>query len=166
MQENIYDYEKIKEDLRQQIYGLAENKADKICIFGAGRRGLKLYKELYARFINIDYFCDNNQSIISSKIDDVEIISFNELVKYKDNILVIISAVDYVNIEKQLIDNEFPYIFTMNKIKEMYIDIPPIKWLEEFDGKVDFTDATVVELIKRFQKVILDICCYYENIEE
>jgi len=53
MQENIYDYEKIKEDLRKQVYGLADNKAERICIFGAGRRGLKLYKELYARFIKI-----------------------------------------------------------------------------------------------------------------
>lgn len=166
MQENIYNYEKIKEALRKQIYGLAENKADKICIFGAGRRGLKLYKELYARFINIDYFCDNNQSVIGSKIDDVEIISFNELVKYKDNILVIISAVEYEGIERQLIDNNFSYVFTMEQIYKLYCDIPPIKWLEEFDRIIDFTDECTVRLVKKFQKVILDVCEYYENIDK
>lgn len=163
MQENIYDYEKIKEDLRKQIYGLSDNKADKICIFGAGRRGVKLYKELYARFINIDYFCDNNQSVIGSKIDDVEIISFKELIKYKDNILVIISAVDYVNIEKQLIDNEFSYVFTMDQIYKLYCNIPPIKWLEEFDGKIDFTDEATIKLIEIFMRTIRDICSYYEK---
>ena len=163
MQENIYDYEKIKEDLRKQIYGLSDNKADKICIFGAGRRGVKLYKELYARFINIDYFCDNNQSVIGSKIDDVEIISFNELIKYKDNILVIISVVDYVNIEKQLIDNEFSYVFTMDQIYKLYCNIPPIKWLEEFDGKIDFTDEATIKLIEIFMRTIRDICSYYEK---
>lgn len=166
MQENIYDYEKIKEDLRKQIYCLSDNKADKICIFGAGRRGLKLYKELLARCIKIDYFCDNNKELIGNSIDGAEIISFNELIKYKENTLVIISAVDYVNIEKQLIDNEFPYIFTMNKVQEMYIDIPPIKWLEEFNGEIDFANECTVRLVKKFQKVILDVCEYYENIDK
>ena len=70
---------------------------------------------------------------------------------------------DYVDIEKQLIDNNFLYVSTMNEIQKMYSDIPPVKWLEEFNGESDFTNECTVRLVKKFQKLILDICEYYEK---
>jgi len=51
----------------------------------------------------------------------------------------------------------------MNEIQKMYSDIPPVKWLEEFNGESDFTNECTVRLVKKFQKLILDICEYYEK---
>lgn len=157
------NYDECKKELKRKISELSPNgDFQKICIFGAGQRGLKLYKELSARFIDIDFFCDNNKS--GESIDKIRIIPFTELKEIKDTTVVIISAVDCSGIKNQLSENEFPFVYLMDDIVKLYCDIPPIKWLEEFDSQVDYTSEETQKLIGVLKKTILDICDYYEKL--
>ena len=164
MQNSTYDYNRIKAELNDIIFSLADNKADKICIFGAGKRGIKLCKELHSRFVNVSFFCDNGSEKIGANIDGVKIIAFDELMKQKDETIVIISVADGAAVSSQLSEAAFPYVYQMSDIQRIYSDIPPIKWLKEFDGKIDYTDENTIKLINVFKRTILDICSYYENI--
>lgn len=77
-------------------------------IFGAGYEGYKSKKILEATNRKIIAWCDNNQLLWKSKIEDIEVISPGELVNNFRNATVIISVKEWVlQIYQQLIKMGF-----------------------------------------------------------
>lgn len=62
------------------------------CIFGGGVLGTTLCNWLIKNGMNVDFFCDNNQDKVGTKISGVPIISFSELLVKKDDTFVMVSA--------------------------------------------------------------------------
>lgn len=54
--------------LRLDEFSEKAKEAESICLFGAGRLGIKAYEILKANNIKIDYFCDNNMELWGKKI--------------------------------------------------------------------------------------------------
>lgn len=116
---------KIKK-MKDYLIKKSGGKEKKICIFGAGQWGLQTYYELSDRMINIESFCDNDKNKYGHIINDKYCVSFNELKKIKDDILVIIAVKAITeNIRKQLQDNDFKYIATKQEINKLFFDVPP-----------------------------------------
>ncbi len=84
------------------------------CIFGGGVLGTTLCNWLKKYDMNVDFFCDNSQDKIGTKISGVPIISFSELLAIKEDTFVMVSVTNKGknccyndDINRQLC--EFPY---------------------------------------------------------
>lgn len=53
---------------------------DNIVIFGAAENGLRVKRDLEAKGIHIECFCDNNERKVGNKLDGVDILAFNQVV--------------------------------------------------------------------------------------
>lgn len=151
---------------REYLTNLSNGKAKKICIFGAGEWGIRLYYELRNRLINVDYFCDNNPEKYGYLIDNRECISFDRLKEEKDDVLVIISIKTATEtIKKQLIDSDFKFFISKQEIDKNFFDVPPVKWMSSLDDiiGIDYSSDEVRMLISRFKDTIFDICRFYED---
>lgn len=89
-----------------------------ICIFGLGNVGKELHEELLKRNIQVDFFCDNNYEKVGSIYKNTKCISVDELIKIKEETLVLIATVYYKEIYEQLNLMEVPNIdrFFANKL--------------------------------------------------
>lgn len=72
------------------------------CIFGLGNVGKELHEELLKRDIQVDFFCDNNHEKVGTIYKNTKCISVEELLKVKNETLVLISTVYYKDIYIQL----------------------------------------------------------------
>lgn len=91
-------------------------EVDNVCIFGAGAWGKKCAEKLKKCNILCNYFIDNNLSKIGTIIDDIEVISVEQLKKMECNIIIAL-ADGYDDISDQL-----------NKIGN-----PKLHWIRMFD---------------------------------
>lgn len=157
------DYNTIITELKNKIFALSDGNIEKICVFGAGQRGIKLLNDLEARCIDIDCFCDNDEAKIGTVICGIPVISCSELKKYAGRTLIIVSAEKSEDIISQVKQLGFSSVVKYSDIVNLYCTIPPIKWLKEFDEIIDFSDDNVIKLINIFKKTIMDICKYYEG---
>jgi hypothetical protein len=96
-----------------------------ICIFGVGFHGKALKFELEHRQINILCFCDNDERKHGAIIGGTICVSFSELKRRKDSILVIIAADVSDEIEAQLRFARFPYITSKKNLDAMILECPP-----------------------------------------
>lgn len=152
--------------MKEFLAGISNNKAKKICIFGAGYQGINLYYELKNKLINVDYFCDNNPTKYGYLVDNRECIPFDELKKIKNDVLVIIaikSAIDIIT--KQLKDNGFKFVLTKQELEKRFFDVSELKWMSSLDGieNIDYSSPETQTLINKFKDTIFDVCSYYEE---
>jgi FkbM family methyltransferase len=99
-------------ELLSQICTESLNESKPIVLFGSGTVG-KLYLEYFRRINPLVklYFCDNNPSTWGTFIEDVLIISLNELkTKYSGSYIIISSLEYYDEISLQLKENRLTYI--------------------------------------------------------
>lgn len=152
--------------MKEFLAGISNNKTKKICIFGAGYWGIKLYYELKNKLVNVDYFCDNNPTKYGYLVDNRECIPFDELKKIKNDVLVIIaikSAIDIIT--KQLKDNGFKFVLTKQELEKRFFDVSELKWMSSLDGieNIDYSSPEIQTLINKFKDTIFDVCSYYEG---
>lgn len=107
----------LKSLLELYVRSAPGSNLDKIVIFGAGKMGVNLLAQLRRAGYTAAYFCDNNASKQSGKIEGVPVISFNELLKQKNNVIVFVSPVRSEEIYKQLEYNGFPFVFPMESLQ-------------------------------------------------
>lgn len=152
--------------LKEYLNGVSNNKAEKICIFGAGDWGIRLYTDLTLRLINVDLFCDNSPKKYGYLMDNKQCISFDELKTIKDNTLIIIAVKSATDaIKQQLIDNGFRYFITKQEIDKKFFDVPAFKWLTSLEGLdgLDYSSKGIQSIVSKFKDTIFDVCSYYEN---
>ncbi|MFS0555847.1 class I SAM-dependent methyltransferase [Brevibacillus sp. 179-C9.3 HS] len=88
-----------------------------IVIFGAGQNGVLLNKYLQNNGVAVKYFCDTNPEKQGITIDGVLCISFEELCKYKDEVIVFVSPNNATDIYKILKDNGFSQVVSSDEMK-------------------------------------------------
>lgn len=152
-------------ELRDYLSNLSKGKADRICIFCAGERGMRLFYQLKSRLIHVDCFCDNNVEKHGYIADGTSCISFSELEKQKESTLIIVSALSSAEVVEQLKAKAFPYIATKAELDKILLATPALKWfygLESVEG-IDYHSNEIMLLTGRFREVVFDICRYYED---
>lgn len=163
---------KIPEDLNEQlskfqkyINQLSSGKAKRICIFGAGEYGIRLYQELRSKLISVHFFSDNNSEKWGYFFENLECISPEQLEQEKEQTLVMVATRTPTGIVNQLKDRGFPYITTKQEIDNVLINVPPMKWITTLDDVegIDYTSKEIQILMNKFNQTIFDICKYYEK---
>lgn len=110
------------------INNLSNGKAKRICIFGAGDLGVRMYYNLKDRCISVDYFSDNDEKKWGKFIDMANCISPSELEKIKGDSLVIVSTISPSPILEQLKVFKVPYVVTRYELESKILDTPPLKY--------------------------------------
>jgi len=119
-----------------------QNSGFKICIFGTGpisKTGFKFLKEKC--FVNIDCFCDNSSIKQGTKIDEIPIISPEELEKNKNNTAcVVFDQISHLEIKKQIVNmgvaHLVPIDLTKPSINKDLEYIKTILFLQNFAPKL------------------------------
>ncbi len=107
------------------------NKPELVVIFGAGQNGLWLHNYLEKINVVVDYFCDNSTSKQGSLINGVRCISLNELCKYKNDVVVLVSPLKSDDTIAELKNLDFPYIVSPD-ILNIFRFIPVFKSKDVF----------------------------------
>lgn len=151
--------------LDRYIKSLSKNKANHICIFGAGEYGIRLYQELRSKLISVDFFSDNNSEKWGYIFDNIYCITPDQLKEKKEDTLVIIANRTPTEIIKQLKSEKFPYITTKQEIDGELFNVPPVKWITALENieSLDYSSPETLTLINIFNQTIFDICKYYED---
>ena len=122
-----YDFEKF---LFENI-GFSKKK---IIIFGNGLQGKLLYYELMGRGITAFAFLDNNCEKQGSVWQGVLCASMNELKKYSEESVVIVSPEDSDGIVAQLEEQGFTNVVTKKELEKLFLKYPPfdkeVLWYE------------------------------------
>lgn len=164
--------EPIPEDMSKKLsafhdalFALSDGTAKKICIFGAGNWGLRLFHELQCRLVQVDFFCDNNPDKHGYIVEGISCISVEKLMQYKDETLVIVSTVRPESILKQLQELEFPFIVTRQQLVQQLFGTPRIKWMTSLDSieNLNYSSPEILALIAKFKQTIFDVCMFYED---
>ncbi len=113
--------------LREYINTLSDRKANRICIFGAGEYGIRLYHELSGKLVSIDCFSDNDANKCGKDINGISCIPIYELKTLKDHTLVIVANRAPGQIVKQLKSEGFPFVITKQEIDWELFQVSPDK---------------------------------------
>lgn len=152
-------------ELKREVLKLSNGKANKICIFGTGAYGNKLYYDMSSNLLNIDYFSDNDCNKWGHMINSIPCISPKRLEEYKDEILIIVSIQNPNDVITQLKQNNFKYIID-NEVIYNIMDNTNIRELEMKKLlKICFHSKEVIDLINQVNEIISDIYNYYNEIE-
>lgn len=100
------DYNRKK--IRQNLLNFMKNSRRRYVVFGAGSYGEAISKWLKDIDMPIAFFCDNNVNLLKSTLNGYSIVSVEKLVKYRGEIYIIISALNYSDeIVQQLLELGF-----------------------------------------------------------
>ncbi|MDR0516769.1 MAG: glycosyltransferase [Fibromonadaceae bacterium] len=92
---------------------ITHKKSYRLCIFCAGNNGLKLYHEFLTLRIKIDFFADNSINKQGNIIvNNIKCLSFDGLLKIKDNTIVIVANRQPDAIMEQLKEACFPVVIS------------------------------------------------------
>ncbi|MCL1999469.1 MAG: glycosyltransferase [Turicibacter sp.] len=107
------EWEKLHKNIKNTFVGCD------VCIFCAGRYGRSLYTTLKLLNISVKYFADNDPTKHDTSIvDDINCLSFEELCKIKDEVMVIVATAAPDEIIEQLQQANFPHITTKQAIEK------------------------------------------------
>ncbi|MHB8129580.1 MAG: glycosyltransferase [Mobilitalea sp.] len=162
LQSGLFENLQKFEDYIQKI---SDGKTRRICIFGAGQYGKRLYQELTSRLIYVDFFSDNNPKKWGETIEGKLCISIDELKKMKDETLVIVAAQMPESLMKQLIEEEFIYTATMQQLEWKLSQTIPLKWISALDcmQEMDELPEEQTLLKDKLVQAIFDICKNYSK---
>ncbi len=151
--------------VEKHIKELSKGKANRICIFGSGEYGIRLYQDLQCKLINVDWFSDNNLKKWGYLFDNIYCIPPRQLEEDKDRTLVIVANRKPDEIVSKIKSQGFPYVTTKQEIDRILIDVPPVKriTLVESIENIDYSSKEIMEMINKFNQTIFDICKYYED---
>ena len=117
-----YDYKALKEFVKENEPLF---KSKQIVIFGAGIRGTSFSIFLQKIGYHNIVFTDNNEQKIGGYINEFPIISYEEMVKRKEEIVIIISVENGFSIMKQLEKDNFQegvdFFYIENHLYDLYL---------------------------------------------
>lgn len=155
----------ILQEFQDYIDKISDGKVKRICIFGAGLYGKRLFHDLNSRLIYVEYFVDNNSELWGETIEGKLCISPIEASKIKDECLIIVAAQSPDGMLEQLKKAGFLYITTKQALEFKISQTVPLKWISALDNIIDMKDLTQeVELVKnKLRQAIFDICKNYNQ---
>ncbi|MDR2731978.1 MAG: glycosyltransferase [Fibromonadaceae bacterium] len=108
------------ETIKNYFSEITDKKSYQLCIFGAGNYGLQLYHEFLTLKIETDFFADNDAKKHGKTVKNgVKCLSFEELLKVKEDTLVIVANRMPEAIVEQLNASHFPFVTTKQQIDEL-----------------------------------------------
>lgn len=126
-------------------------KKEDIIIFGAGNFGKVAFKRLKSRY-NILFFCDNDKNKWGTYLENIKIISVNELKNYKEY-LVIIASTYYEEIYQQLKQEGFSRVASLS-LNNSFINFYNNKLtFENYTYKIGF-NKEITEEAKKIKRVL------------
>lgn len=157
----IKDLEEVLDNFKNGTLKRNKNKLDdlkskRILLYGAGNIGKRLYKILKDDNIHMECFIDRNRKLDKSKYEiPVYHPESNELVKFKENGYVIISALFSLNlcneIKEQLFQIGFRNVFSLNEVNLSKINSKAFyKNLFGSYNKIDVTGKDRDNVLKAF----------------
>jgi FlaA1/EpsC-like NDP-sugar epimerase len=151
-------FDEIKE-LKRYLNHMSNDRADRICIFGAGAYGKRLKELLQDRIITVDNFCDNNPEKWGTFIEGVMCVSPTQLMEMNGRTLVIVAVATPEPIVRQLNSLGFLFVTTKQELDPMLDKTTGLKWVTALDGMegVDYTANGVKVLMNQFKKVIVEM---------
>lgn len=153
----LNDLLKLK-DFNGYFKKFCREKSIKICIFGVGKYGNRLYWELTSRLIYIDYFSDNNKMKWGKLIEGKECLSIEQLKSIKNDVLVIIAVQMPDSIIAQLKKEGFPFITTMQQLELLISKYVPLKWISALEYKLNHVNTQdEIELKENLECTIFDM---------
>lgn len=108
----------MQKDVPNSAYLEPDTHADKkVVLFGAGEFSTFLLDRLQESGWEIDFFCDNNPAKHGTLIHEIPCLAFEELLKNKENVLVIMAIVEYKSVQQQLQEAGFPLVVHHSEIR-------------------------------------------------
>ena len=137
----------------------------KICIFCMGEFGLDLYFKLREYDIHVDYFGDNNREKWGYALDNVYCYSMEELLKQKDELLIIVAKKNPNDLVKKLGEQGFNEIITRESVLDMLGRIPASKSTieEEYIQSLDYSKPEYINMIEQFRDYAFNLINHNEN---
>lgn len=158
---SVEDEKKLME-LKADILQLSQGNATKICVFGSGYWGQKIVRELQAKLISVDYFCDNNKEKHGTDVIGIPCISPALLVEKKENVLVVIAMEHHNPVFKQLKDLKMPYVVGKVDIKALTLQYPVVPWV--FQSQETFPETEEQKQLQiKTNQTILNVCQHYQK---
>jgi len=112
---------------KAEIYGLMGGNINKIAIFGAGVYGRRMLQLLRSRNIDADVFIDNNPQKWGTRVEGVVCVSPEEGLKNKEEILVILAAELFGEMQQQLERLCVTNVITRLHLEGKLYNVPPRK---------------------------------------
>lgn len=125
------------------LYRIAKASNRHLCVFGTGKVFADNFYTLEKKLgRKIDYACDNNPAKWGQMLFGVKCLSKDELLTKKDNVLIVITALEHWrSIADQLINDGFKYVF------------PLWRWIYGNSDKFD-NPAWILEGKQQFKKML------------
>lgn len=161
-EEKSFKYDKaVMTELRNKILNINNKLYKKICIFGTGEHGKKVHSLLQKYLIKVDYFSDNNKELWGSLVNNVRVISPNDLASVKDDTLVILGNYYHSEvIKQQLKDLGIENIIEKSEIDNILSsELYPLEFLNleyHYSKLSDYSDSTNI-LFTRFKNAIYNL---------
>jgi len=118
----MYEDDKVGQEKKVQFYLKERLKKDfsEICIFGAGRYGIRTAVDLLSKGVNITCFCDNNEKLWNKEIlTGIPCVSIKDICRRKSEILVVLALKQQREVKQFLEKENFPYVLVREEIREV-----------------------------------------------
>lgn len=115
------------EKRRQELKQFLSPNNEKIILFGAGKNGKRILKELLMRNIGTDAFYDSDLSKNGIYIHGIRCIAGEELPR--ENTTIILTFDHGEDMKKELTDKGYKRVFTGSEIASKLYSVPPVKSL-------------------------------------
>lgn len=167
---SIKSIDVFKENLKR----ISKNKATKICIFCSGVYGRLVYQKLRNRLVEIEYIVDNdekkwgdlreNTDWITIAEAGLKCVNMEQLIKDKEDTLVIVANKTPEPIVMLLKQHNFSYVITSRQLEEMLLGVEEIGISLGSLSKVNYASEETQILISLFNQKVNNICSYYETV--
>lgn len=142
---------------RRAVYD-AVRAARHVCLFGAGEVGQAVAYDLAAAGIRVDCFCDNNSARWGTCVQGaVKCLSVADLVKIKDDAVVLVTSGYFREIGAQLKGLGFTNYHTVSKStvrKDMFLDKSDVHSVQQ--SLVDLLDVLADDRSKEIVRVVVE----------
>ncbi len=131
-----FNFEKFSDD---KFSILNEIKDKKICIFCAGKQGKFVASDLMEKDVEILAFCDNDESKTDGSFayKGIPCIPFEELLKIKDDVVVLVATALYEEIFEQLKKHNFKTIYNAQEFRIRFCDFFENNSIEKFQDEIN-----------------------------
>ena len=112
---------------KAEILQMTNRNISRIAILGAGDYGHRVLRLLQSRGIKVDIFLDNDSKKWGTQIDGIKCASIESELNNRNDILVVMAAEQFGQMQKQLEKLQFTNIITKMELEGKLYNVPALK---------------------------------------
>ncbi len=112
---------------KAEILQMTNRHISRIAILGAGDYGHRVLRLLQSRGIKVDIFLDNDSKKWGTQIDGIKCASVESELNSRNDILVVMAAEQFGQMQKQLEKLQFTNVITKMELEGKLYNVPPLK---------------------------------------